>query len=284
MPKRLIWLAMAVAAVVPAFAGTLTVDLSCPDISFGLLGGTISNTGHSTVNGNVGATIGTITGTPQATVDVTAGSTIYPTAPSVPAAVTNAYNSFESAWSTAMNLTGATALTGLATNQTFLGNTLYTLPTNTSSTSGITLTFNAQHNANAIFVIQAPGNLTFNGAITFDLINGANPDNIFWIVGADAKIDPSVVITFDGNILAGSKGGTFTMSAGTSGAFSGTINGCVFSYGAATLLAATHISGCSAFTDPSPEPGSSGLVSLGALLGILAWRTSRSIRSGNRLS
>jgi hypothetical protein len=263
--------------VTPAFAGTLSVGLNESALSFGLLGGTISNTGTSVVNGNVGAITG-ITGLGAG--EGTATGTVYPTSPSAPAAVSTAYTDFEHAWSTAMSLTGATALTGLSTSQTFVGNTLYSLPTGTSSTTGITLTFNAQHNVNAIFIIQAPGNLAFNGAITFNLINGANPDNIFWIVGADATISPSVAITFDGNILAGSTGGTFTMSAGTSGPFSGTINGCVFSNATGTLAAATNINGCSAFSGAAPEPGSSGLVSLGCLMGILAWRKARSIRSG----
>jgi len=286
MRHKVTWLVMAAAMAAPAFAGTLSVGLNDSALSFGLLGGTISNTGTSVVNGNVGAATA-LTGFGAGA--GTATGTVYSTSPSVPAVATNAYADFENAWSAAMNLTGATALTGLSTNQTLVGNTLYSLPTGTSSATGITLTFNAQHNVNAIFIIQAPGNLTFNGAITFNLINGANPDNIFWIVGGDATISPSVAITFDGSILAGSSGGTVTMSH-TAGTFSGTINGCVFSNATTTLAAATDINGCDASSrfarrpaaDPgAPEPGSSALVSLGCLLGgMLAWRRSRSIRSG----
>jgi len=286
MRQNLIWLIVFLAAVAPAFANTLSVGLNDSDVSFGFVAGTISNTGTSVINGNVGA-ITTITGLGAGA--GTATGTVYPTSPSAPAVVTAAYTDFEHAWSTAMNLTGATALTGLSTSQTLLGNTLYSLPAGTSSTTGITLTFNAQHDVNAIFIIQAPGNLTFNGAVTFNLINGANPDNIFWIVGGDATISPSAVITFDGSILAGSTGSTVTMSH-TAGTFSGTINGCVFSNATTTLAAATDINGCDASSrfarrpaaDPgAPEPGSSALVSLGCLLGgMLAWRRSRSIRSG----
>jgi ice-binding like protein len=288
MRHKLLWPVMALAVAAPAFAGTLSVGLNDSALSFGLLGGTISNTGTSVINGNVGA-MTNITGLGVG--EGTATGTVYPTSPSDPAVVTTAYSDFEHAWSTAMTLTGATALTGLSTSQTLLGNTLYSLPTGTSSTTGITLTFNAQHNVNAVFIIQAPGNLTFNGAITFNLINGANPDNIFWVVGGDATISPSAVITFDGSILAGSTGGTVTMSR-TAGSFSSTINGCVFSNATTTLAAATDINGCNATSrfahrpdrsaaDPgAPEPGSSGLVSVSCLLGgILAWRKSRSIRS-----
>jgi MYXO-CTERM domain-containing protein len=107
--------------------------------------------------------------------------------------------------------------------------------------------------------------------MTFDLEHGAQASNIFWVVQDAATISPSVPITFDGDILAGT---SFTMSAASSGAFSGTINGCVFSRTANTLAAATDVNGCSASS--VPEPGSAGLVlSLGGLLGILAWTRKR---------
>jgi hypothetical protein len=286
MRYKLICLVVALAVVAPTFAGTLSIGLNDSALSFGLLSGSISNTGTSAVNGDVGA-MTNMTGFGAG--EGTATGTVYPTPPSDPAAVTTAYTDFEHAWSAAMSLTGATALSGLSTSQTLVGNTLYSLPTNTSSSTGITLTFNAQHNVNAVFIIQAPGNLTFNGGITFNLINGANPDNIFWIVGGNATINPSAVITFDGSILAGSTGGTVTVSDGKAGSFSGTINGCVFSNATTTLAGATDISGCKfglrrperPAADPgAPEPRSSGLVSLGCLMGILAWRKSRSRRSG----
>jgi hypothetical protein len=53
----------------------------------------------------------------------------------------------------------------------------------------------------------------------------------------------------------------------------GTINGCVFSLTANTLAGETDVNGCSSAASCGvPEPGSSGLVSLGCLLGVLAWR------------
>jgi hypothetical protein len=126
--------------------------------------------------------------------------------------------------------------------------------------------------------------LTVNGALTFDLKNGAQADNIFWIVGNDATISvgSSGPITFDGNILAGD---TFTMSAATggSGTLAGTINGCVFAENANTLAGTTDVGGCadtSAGTtggtgptggNPIPEPGTmtllgSGLIALAGLV------------------
>jgi hypothetical protein len=117
--------------------------------------------------------------------------------------------------------------------------------------------------------------------MTFTLLGGANPDNIFWIVRniATISVGSSGPITFDGNVLAGQ---SFTMSAasGGSGVLAGTINGCAFAETANTLAGQTTVNGCVGGGLPGggpgvPEPGSSGLVGLGCLLGILAWRKIR---------
>lgn len=290
MRQRLIWLVMVAAAVAPAFASTVSVDLGTAS-DFGLLGGTITSTGNSNITGDVGATTA-LSGFPPATATGTvfeAGS---------PAVIT-AYSSFEAAFATAVSLTPTQPLlSGLTSNQTFTGNNVYSFATaNVATTSGITLTFNAQGNANEIFVIQVPGNFTVNGSLNFVLENGAVAHNIFWVVGASdptvgaaaqINIGSSPAITFDGNILAGGSQGSFEISAGTgrqragSGPANGTINGCVLTGASDILQGKTAVTGC----DPpsAPEPGSLGLASLGCLLGTLAWRKSRSMRSGRRLS
>jgi hypothetical protein len=265
-------------AVTPAF-GSPIFEIPTSADSFGLLGGTVSNTGTSSVIGDVGATTtitgfvggpGTETGfacTPTSAAPCTSGDN---------SAVTTAYDAiFNSggAFSTAYDLTATKSLSdGLNISTAFLGNNVYLATGPISTTTGITLTFNAEGDPNAVFVIQVPGDFTVNGAMTFDLENGAQASNIFWVVQDDATISPSVPITFDGDILAGS---SFTMSAPSSGSFSGTINGCVFSGTANTLAAKTDVNGCSA-SSAVPEPGSAGLlVSLGGLLGILAWSRKR---------
>lgn len=160
MRQRLIWLVMVAAAVAPAFASTVSVDLGTAS-DFGLLGGTITSTGNSNITGDVGATTA-LSGFPPATATGTvfeAGS---------PAVIT-AYSSFEAAFATAVSLTPTQPLlSGLTSNQTFTGNNVYSFATaNVATTSGITLTFNAQGNANEIFVIQVPGNFTVNGSLNF---------------------------------------------------------------------------------------------------------------------
>jgi hypothetical protein len=61
-----------------------------------------------------------------------------------------------------------------------------------------------------------------------------------------------------------------------SGVLADTIDGCVFAVTANTLAGRTIVVGCSAISSSSvPESGSAGLVSLGGLLGLVAWRRFR---------
>ena len=272
MRQRLIWLGMAVAAVAPVFGAPIMVNLGTAS-SFGLLGGTVSNTGTSVVMGNVGVNVaGTISGfccPGPGPGTVVGGSVIAPNTMSS----TNAYNDFVNAFNTAKLLASTQSYNDLTMDRTFLGNNVYTFTlTNISTTTGIHLTFDAQNDPSEVFVIRIAGAFTENGALTFILQNQAQASNIFWIVGTDATISvgSSGPIFWDGDILAGS---SFTMSAasGGTGTSTGTINGCVFSETANTLAGTTTVNGCSGVAGV-PEPGSFGLVSLGGLLGIFAWR------------
>jgi len=258
-----------------------SIDLG-PASSFGLIGGSISNTGTSVVTGNVGATstitgfntsAGTATGfvcTPTSGAPCTSGNDT---------AVTTAYNAIFNpggAFSTAEGLTHTGSFT-TATSQTFSGNTVYASSGDISTTTGTSLTFDAGGDPTALFIIQIDGAFIVNGAMTFTLLNEAQADNIFWIVenAATISVGSSGPITFDGDILAGT---SFTMSAGSggSGVLAGTINGCVFAETANTLAAETNVVGCAATgaggTPPAvPEPGSMALLGSGlfALAGVV---------------
>jgi hypothetical protein len=276
----LLWTLMVPVVAVPAFGGVVAPNLGSA-FSFGLLAGTISNTGTSVVTGNVGATV-TISGFPPGT--STTGN--FYTAPNIPSSTVGlAYADFMTAYSLAYSdvSTVPTQTVGLLSGPlTFTGNTVYKFSlTDVTSVAGATLTFDANHDSSEVFIIKVGNDLQINAPITFSLINGALSSNIYWIIGRDATISGSAVtlpITWDGNILAGD---TFTMSAGAggSGPLAATIDGCVFAQTTATLAGQTDIGGCAGgATGNVPEPGSSGLVSLGCLLGTLGLRKFRSVR------
>src|ERR1700689_1566537 len=98
MRQRLIWLVMAGAACVPAFGSLVNMNTDGP---FGLVGGTISTTGSTMVTGNVQAGT-TLTPGPG----LTASGIVYTAGD---ATAMQAYNAFESAYSTA-DLMASTAL------------------------------------------------------------------------------------------------------------------------------------------------------------------------------
>jgi MYXO-CTERM domain-containing protein len=280
--RTIISMLFAGAGFIPAIGGPI-LQIPASASSFGLLGGSVSNTGTSLVIGNVGAT-STITGfgvgTGTATGYVCTPTSGGPCTAGEDSAVTAAYNAIFSAggtFSTGQGLSSSGSFT-TATSQTFLGNLVYKSASDISTATGTNLIFDAQGQSNAVFVIQVNGAFTVNGAMTFTLENGAQADNIFWIVSdaATISVGSSGAIVFDGNILSGS---SFTMSAaaGGSGVLTGIINGCVFATTANTLAGTTDVNGCSSTSAGGggggiPEPGSLPLTALGSLLALTAWR------------
>jgi hypothetical protein len=271
MREGLVGMVMVVTAAVPGFSAQIVVNLNSAS-AFGLLGGTISNSGTSVVTGNVGVqnASGTITGfNPTGT--TVAGSVIAPGTTSS----NNAYIDFVNAFNGANLLTSTQSYADLTVNRTFIGNNVYTFAlTNISTTTGINLTFDAQNDPNEVFVIRTDGAFTANGALNFTLQNQAQANRIFWIVGTSATISvgSSGPIVFEGNVLAGQ---SFTMSAaaGGSGILAGTVNGCVFAETANTLAGTTNIGGCAGSTSVVvPEPGLWGLIGMSCLLGIITLR------------
>jgi hypothetical protein len=281
MQRRFNWIVVTMIAATPAFAGPI-INLGSAS-AFGLLGGTaISNTGTSVVSGDVGVqnAAATITGFYPDGITTSGPAGVIAPGSSLS---NNAYTDFVNAFDAANLLTATQSYPDLSLSRTFIGNTVYALPAGVSSTSGISLTFDAQNDPNEIFVIQTPGAFTANGALTFILANQAQADHIFWIVGTSATLSPgsSGPMTFDGNILAGQ---AFTMSAqsGGSGVLAGTINGCVFAQTANTLAGQTIVNGCAGLGSsgsPVPEPVTSGLVGFGCLAGAWSLRKRRLFHS-----
>ena len=157
-----------------------------------LAGSTVTNTGFTTVIGNLGISPGTaVTGFGPGTV-VGVQHLGDPTAAQAEADLTVAYNDAAGRTlcpvSIAGNLGGLTLTPGLY-----------------KSTSGLEvssgdLTLDAQGNANAVFIFQMATTLTTTSGRHVLLTNGAQAANVFWQVGSSATLGTTTI--FSGNIIA----------------------------------------------------------------------------------
>ncbi|MHB1891347.1 MAG: ice-binding family protein [Acidimicrobiales bacterium] len=180
----------AVAGVPVAAAAQPPVALGTT-ASFALLAGsTITNTGSSVVNGNLGLYPGTsVTGFPPGVVHGTeyvADST----AQQAQSDLTTAYND-------AAGRTPATTVTSDLGGQT-LAPGVYKSASSMALTGTVTL--DGQGNPNAVFVFQAGSTLTTGSGSTVQLTGGAQACNVFWQVGSSTTLGTSTV--FAGTILS----------------------------------------------------------------------------------
>jgi hypothetical protein len=159
--------------------------------SFSVLGGsTVTNTGPSVLNADLGLSPGSaITGFPPGTVH----GTIHKNdavAARAKSDLVIAYNDAAGRSSTSTissDLAGLTLTSGVYTSASSLG------------LSG-DLTLDGQNNPDSVFVFQAGSTLTTGSASRVQLINGAQACNVFWQVGSSATIGTSTAFT--GNIMA----------------------------------------------------------------------------------
>jgi large repetitive protein len=177
--------------------------------SFAVLGGsTVTNTGSSTVTGNLGVSPGTsVTGFPPG---IVTGGTIHLN----DAAAAQA----QSDLTTAYNAILGTACTVDLTGQNLGGLTLTPGVYCFSSAAQLTgtLTLNALGNSNALFIFKIGSTLTTASSSSVQVINPGSGSNcnVFWQVGASATLGTGT--SFLGNILALSSI-TLTTGANVSG-------------------------------------------------------------------
>jgi hypothetical protein len=237
-----------------ASASAVFVDLGTAS-SFAILGGsTVTNTGPTVIDGNLGVSPGTavtgfLPGVVNGTID--AGDAI---AMQAQVDLTTAYN-FAAGEACGNNLTGQD-LGGLT-----LTPGSYCFSSSAQLTG--TLTLNAQGDPNAVFLFQIGSTLTTASSSSVDFINAGQGGSVFWQVGSSATLGTDTAL--QGNILALT---SITLDTGAN-------IGCgraLASNGAVTMdtntVSIASVGGCQATGGAVPEPGTAGLLAAGILLGL----------------
>ncbi len=201
--------------------GAIALDLS--DFAV-LAGSTVTNTGTTTIDGNIGLSPGTAV--PGVSSIVLTGGTVHV----ADAIALQAKNDLTSAFNVLMGRP-ATAIAGDLGGQTLIAG-VYSF----SSSAQLTGTLTLNGGPDDIFIIQVATSLTTASGSAVLLIGGAQAKNVFFVVGSSATLGTSTA--FVGQILAGasiSLETSATILCGAALAQSGavtldsnTINRCIF--------------------------------------------------------
>lgn len=220
---------------IDAVAQVSTVNLGTAE-NFGVMGGSaITNTGTTTITGNVGVAPGTsITGLPpvgvSGTIHINNG-----VAGQAQSDLTTAYVDAANRPSTsiAADLAGANLVSGVYSNGA-LG----------LATNG-TLILDGQGNADSVWIFQSGSDLIIGNDTSIMLINGAEACRIFWQVTSSATIGTGA--SFQGTILALS-----SITANTNATVMGRL---LARNGAVTLDTNTIVAAICDTVIPDPDPG-----------------------------
>ena len=157
-----------------------------------LAGTTVTNTGPTTIVGNVGVAPGTaITGFPPGSVASPGGLHANDST------AIQAESDLQTALNQGQALTPGTSLTGQDLGGLTLTPGVYDFTTSAQLTGNLNL--NDLGNPNAEIVFQVGTSLT-TATGSEVLLNGENGDNVFWVVGTSATLGTGT--SFEGNILA----------------------------------------------------------------------------------
>lgn len=225
-----------IGAATPSFAEAAATTAPVPlgtAANFAVLAGsTVTNTGATTINGDLGLTPGTsVTGFPPGQVNGTEDI--------ADAAAAQAQNDLTTAYN------DAAARPTTATIPVELGGTtetpgVYASPAGTFGITG-TLTLDAQGDPNAVFIFKAASTLITASTSNVDLVNGAQAGHVFWLVGSSATL--GTYSTLRGNILALT---SITVTTGV------TVDGRTLARNAAVTLDTDTITRPSEVLAPSP--------------------------------
>ncbi len=160
--------------------------------------GAVGNTGISQITGNIGTNVGAITGFGNVN-----GVIHTPDASTAQAAI-----DLQAAWYYLVNLTPTSTIGPVLGSGQILFAGVDTIAAAGSVVGA--LTFDAQGNPNAVFIIKTGGALTTAAGATVSLINGAVACNVFWV--ADGAISMAASTTMRGTLIANN--GAIDMGAG----------------------------------------------------------------------
>lgn len=196
MTRKSLGLALHVGLLTVLFGVSSASAQTAPSLgsaqSFAVLGGsTVTNTGPTTITGDLGVSPGSaVTGFPPGVV----AGTIHAADAAALAAQNSAITAYNSLASQACTLD----LTGQNLGGMTLTPGVYCFSSSAQLTG--TLTLNAQGNAAAVFIFRMGSTLTTASGSLVSVINGGSACNVFWQVGSSATIGTAT--TFAGNILA----------------------------------------------------------------------------------
>ncbi len=179
-------------AAVPAVVQAASVNLATVS-PFVVLGGTsVTNSGPSVLNGNLGVSPGTsLTGFGLPAVVNGATHENDEVAAQAQSDLTTAYN-------VAAEQPIAADLSGTDLGNRMLNPGAYRYSSSALLTGPLTL--NAQGDPSAVFVFEIGSALTTESGSSVNLINGASPCNVYWQVGSSAELGTTT--KFVGNLMA----------------------------------------------------------------------------------
>jgi hypothetical protein len=184
--------------VVVGGVGALSARAATPTVSLGtaanfavLAGSTVTNTGPTTITGDLGLSPGSaVTGFPPGqligTMHVADGAAL-----KAKEDLAAAYDDAAARPTTAtvpVELGGTTKTPGV-----------YESPAGTFGITG-TLTLDAQGDPNAVFIFKAASTLITASASSVNLVNGARSANVFWKIGSSATLGTYSILR--GNVMA----------------------------------------------------------------------------------